>query len=64
MKVSFTVKQKSHSYRTQQIKHPDIICTVCTCLEELTTEEQLKHMGAEVFEPIPHVDDLPMDVYC
>ena len=34
-------------------------------------QEQLKYMGAEVFqkythvfEPIPHVDDLPIDVYC
>ena len=40
-------------------------------LEELTTQDQLKCMGREifdkykhVFEPIPHVDELPTDVYC
>ena len=39
--------------------------------EKLQHKEQLKRMGAEVFqkykhvfEPIPHVDDLLTDVYC
>ena len=40
-------------------------------LEELTTQDQLKCMGHEIFdkykrvsEPIPHVDELPTDVFC
>ena len=44
---------------------------MCEHLEELTAQDQLKCMGSDVFskykpafEPIPHVNDLPTDVYC
>ena len=50
---------------------PNVIGAVCKCLEELVAQEQLKCMGAKVFqkythvfEPIPHVGYLPTDIYC
>ena len=55
-------------------KHPqkvDVIGAVHVRLEQLTAQEKLDQMGTEilktyctVFEPCPHTDDLPMDVYC
>ena len=58
-------------YHTQWLKKLDIVGAVHECLEELTMQDQLKHMGCEVFhkckpafEPIPHVDKLLTDVYC
>ena len=58
-------------YQTQKLKKDDIIGAVHGQLEELTAQDQVKHMGSEVFnkykhvfEPIPHVDELPTDVYC
>ena len=41
------------------------------CLKDLAAQQQLKQMGLEmfnkykcVFEPIPHADELPTNVYC
>ena len=49
----------------------DIVGAVCEHLEELTAQDQLKCMGSEVFskyktafQPIPHINNLPTDVYC
>ena len=49
----------------------DVIGAVRVRLEELAAQDQLKRMGNEVltkykpvFEPIPHVDNLPTDVWC
>ena len=58
-------------YCTQLLKRLDIVGAVCEHLEELTVQDQLKHMGCEVFHkykpafaPIPHIDKLPTDVHC
>ena len=71
MKEKFTTKRKMNYYWTQKLEKGDIIGAVHEWLEELTAQDQLKHMGCEifnkykhVFEPIPHVDELPTDVYC
>ena len=71
MKEKFTMKRKAGYYRTQKLMKGDIIGAVRERLEELTAQDQLKRMGREifdkykrVFEPIPHVDKLPTDVYC
>ena len=71
MKEKFTTKQKVDYYRTQKLMKGDIIGAVHERLEELTTQDQLKRMGREifnkykrVFEPIPHVDELPTNIYC
>ena len=49
----------------------DTVGAVRKCLKELTMQDQLKRMGREVFtkyknvfEPIPHVDELLTNVYC
>ena len=71
MKYTFTAKQKSNSYHMQHIQKLDTVGAVWEHLEELATQQQLKWMGLEVFnkykcvfEPIPHMDELLMDVYC
>ena len=63
--------KKLNVFWTQWVNKPDVIGAVCKCLEEIAAQEQLKCMSAEVFqkythvfEPIPHVDDLPTDIYC
>jgi hypothetical protein len=49
----------------------DNVAAVRKCIEALTAIEQLNHLGEaikkkykDVFSPIPHIDDLPTDVYC
>ena len=69
MKETFSMKQRGNCYHTQQVKKEDIVGAVCEHLEELTAQDQLKHMGCEVFNKHkcvfePHVDELPTNVYC
>ena len=71
MKDTFSTKQKENFYQAQRLRKLDIVGAVHECLEELTAQDQLQCMGSEVFskykpafEPIPHVNDLPTDVYC
>ena len=52
-------------------KDVDLIVAVHTWIETLNTQEQLdclsntvKTKYVDVFSPIPHIDDLPTDVYC
>ena len=69
MKDIFLTKQMENCYCTQWLWTLDTVGAVRKRLEELTAQDQLKHMGHEVstkyknvFEPIPHVDELPTDV--
>ena len=71
MKSSFSTKQKLNAYHKQRIKKVDIVGAVRERLKDLAAQQQLKRMGLEVFdkykcvfEPIPHVDELPTNVYC
>jgi urease gamma subunit len=55
----------------KKVRPPDIVATIHQQIENLATMEILKQLGKDVvtefkdvFEPIPHIDDLPMDVYC
>ena len=71
MKNTLSTKWKENCYQAQQLQKLDIVGAVCKCLEELTAQDQLKCMGSEVFskykpafELIPHVNDLPTNVYC
>lgn len=50
---------------------PDVVGAVCKHLEVPITQDQLKCISHEVFDPykqvfelITHVDELPTDVYC
>ena len=61
-------KPKAHSQPVQKI---DVVAAIQVHLEQLTAQEQLDKMGADilktysaVFVPCPHTDDLPTDVYC
>ena len=61
-------KNKMHSKHVQRV---DVVAAVRVRLEQLAAQDQLDQMGAEiprtystVFEPCPHTEDLPTDVYC
>ena len=61
-------QRELNDFHTQQIPKTDVVGAVWEHLEELVVQQQLKHMGIDkynaVFKPIPHVDELPTDVYC
>jgi Retroviral aspartyl protease len=55
----------------EQVKPVDHVAAIRSCLEELNAQDQLIQLGElvktkykDVFAPIPHLDDLPTDVYC
>lgn len=55
----------------EQPKLVDLIAAIRTWIEVLTAQEQLVHLGEavkekykDIFSPIPHLDELPTDVYC
>ena len=71
LQSTFAAKWKAGAYHTNHIRNLDVVGTVCERLEELAAQNQLEHMEKEVFakykavfEPIPHVDDLPTDIWC
>lgn len=71
LQSTFAVKQKTGAYHTNHIRNLDVVGTVHEQLEELAAQNQLEHMGKEVFvkykavfKPISHVNDLPTDVWC
>jgi hypothetical protein len=58
----------SHTYK--KVKQVDAIATICVRVETLAAQEQLDRLSdavktkySIVFNPIPHVDELPTDVY-
>jgi hypothetical protein len=58
-----------HKYKS--VKQVNIVAAVCVRLETLAAQQQLDHMlntikdkYSKVFNPIPHVDELPTNVYC
>jgi hypothetical protein len=60
---------QSHKY--ESVKQVDVVAAVRVRLETLAAQEQLSRMSdavkdkySKVFNPIPHVDELPSDVYC
>jgi hypothetical protein len=57
--------------KPEDVKPVDVVAAIRTRIETLTSLEQLNRMGEavkekykDVFSPIPHLDDLPTDVYC
>ncbi len=49
----------------------DVVATVCECIEHLAAEEELTKLGvkikqdyADVFAPLPHIDDMPEKITC
>ena len=58
-----------HSFEV--VKLVDIVTVIQERIETLATQDKLKVLGTalksefrNVFAPIPHLDELPMDVYC
>jgi len=57
--------------KPEYIKPVDVVAAIRARIEALTSLEQLNCMGEavkekykDVFSPIPHLNDLPTDVYC
>jgi len=53
------------------VKPADYIAAIRTRLEELNAQDQLHRLGEsvknkykDIFAPIPHLNDLPTNVYC
>src|SRR5882762_4143962 len=58
-------------YQMEHVKPFDSVAAICIYVEQLVNHDQLDHMSdavktkySAVFSPIPHIDDLPTDVYC
>src|ERR1700720_4163413 len=57
-------------HQFKELKPVDIIAAIRTCIKILTSQEQLNRLGEsvkdkyrDIFSPIPHLDELPTDVY-
>lgn len=62
------IREKKQTF--EDVKPLDVIGAVRTTIEKLATAEHLTHLGDEIksefkqiFEPIPHVTELPTDYY-
>jgi hypothetical protein len=60
-----------HSHSYEPVQKVDVVAAVCVRLETLAAQEQLNWMSdvvkekyVNVFNPIPHIDELPTNVYC
>ena len=58
-------------YRFEPVKHIDPIAAIRQQIKVLTVQHKLQQLGdqikfkfKEVFSKIPHLDELPTDVYC
>ena len=63
--------RRKNETRSNDVRQIDIVAAVRVRLEQLKVQDQLNQMGAEilktyttVFEPCPHTEELPKDVYC
>ena len=66
-----TLLHCKHFVSSEHAQKIDVVGAVCVRLERLAAQEKSDQMGTEilktyhaVFEPCPHIDDLPTDVYC
>jgi len=55
----------------EDVKPVDVVGAICQRVEFLNSQEQLNRLSdtvkekyKTVFSEIPHIDNLPMDVYC
>ena len=69
--LKVTLSCRKNKTRSEHVQRVNVIAAVQVRLEQLTAQDQLDQMGAEiprtystVFEPCPHTEDLPTDVYC
>ena len=69
--LKVTLSRRKNKTRSEHVQRVNVIAAVRVCLEQLAAQDQLDQMGAEIprtystiFEPCPHTEDLPTDVYC
>jgi hypothetical protein len=58
-------------FRFEEVKLIDNVAAVRECIKVLAAQKELQCLGKklktefkDVFSEIPHIDELPMDVYC
>jgi hypothetical protein len=58
-------------YQSEPVKLVNEVAAIRQYIETLTTQEQLSRLGQsvkekyeDIFSPIPHLDELPTDIYC
>jgi hypothetical protein len=66
-----TERRALFDHKLEEVKPIDLIAAVRDRIEALNTQEQLDRLSdavkekyKDVFSPIPHIDELPTDVYC
>ena len=71
LKWVLSVRRRERPTADDPVKPFDTVATVRTRIETLSAQEKLSSLGrqiinefANVFNPIPHIDKLPTDVYC
>jgi hypothetical protein len=59
------------SYKFEKVKPVDPVASIRQCIEILAAQKELEKLGAQmksefkdIFSEIPHLDELPTDVYC
>ena len=62
---------KHTGFRFKEVKLIDNVAAVRECIKVLVAQKELQCLGEklktefkDVFSEIPHIDELPMDVYC
>jgi hypothetical protein len=58
-------------YKFEEVKPVDIVAAVRQCVNVFTVQKELQRLGDQikneflnVFSEIPHINELPTDVYC
>jgi hypothetical protein len=71
LKMVCTKRKATLWHKFEHVKPTNFVAAVQEQIEILATQDVLKEMGAElitelknIFVPIPHLDELPMDSYC
>jgi len=71
LKMVCVERRAMFDHKLEEVKPVDLVAAVRDRIEALNTQEQLDRLSdavkekyLDVFSPIPHLDDLPTDVYC
>jgi hypothetical protein len=64
-------RRRHTEFKFEQVKPIDKVATIRERIEVLAAQKELQHLGEtlktefkDVFSEIPHIDELPTDVYC
>jgi hypothetical protein len=71
LKMVCAERKAMFSHTHEDVAQIDVVTAICVQMEVLAAQEQLNRLSeatknkySNVFNPIPHVDELPTDVYC